>query len=249
MRIAALYDIHGNLPALEAVLHQLAHTKIDQVVIGGDVLAGPMPCETLACLLNLPIPVCFIQGNADREVLAQATGGDPGALPEDIRASVEWVARQLPPEYIQLVAHWPPTVTIDIPGLGSVLFCHATPRSDTEMFTRLTPHDRLVPVFAGLDASIVVCGHTHMQFDRTVGTTQVVNAGSVGMPYGEPGAYWLLLGEAIEFRRTPYDRELAATRIRATEYPQAEDFAATNVLHIPSEAEALDVFTQMEHGS
>jgi Calcineurin-like phosphoesterase superfamily domain len=113
----------------------------------------------------------------------------------------------------------------------------------------LTPEARLVPTFEGLDVSLIVCGHTHMQFDRTIGTVRVLNAGSVGMAYGEPGAYWLLLGPSVTFRRTDYDRTQAATRIRATDYPEAEDFATNNVLHLPSEAEALAVFTQMENAT
>jgi diadenosine tetraphosphatase ApaH/serine/threonine PP2A family protein phosphatase len=130
--------------------------------------------------------------------------------------------------------------------LGEVLFCHATPRNDTEIFTRVTPDDGLVPVFEGVHAPVVVCGHTHMQFERTVGSLRVLNAGSVGMPFGEPDAYWLLLGPDVEFRRTPYDLEKAADRVRGTQYPQAEDFAARNVLHPPSEAEMLEAFRRAE---
>jgi putative phosphoesterase len=244
MRIAALYDIHGNLPALEAVLRDIAQAHVELVVVGGDVVAGPMPREALACLLNLSLPIQFIQGNADREVLAQMNGATASAVPDHIRAITGWVAQQLLPEHARLFATWPATLHLDVSDIGQVLFCHATPRSDTELFTRLTPEERLVPIFEGLEASVVVCGHTHMQFDRTIGTTRVVNAGSVGMPYGEPGAYWLLLGPTIQFRRTDYDRERAAARILATSYPQAEDFAANNVVHIPSEAEALEVFTR-----
>ena len=124
-----------------------------------------------------------------------------------------------------------------------MLFCHATPRNDTEIFTRLTSEDRLLPVFEGLNVPLVVCGHTHMQFDRTIGRTRVVNAGSVGMPFGEPGAYWLLLGPDVQLRHTPYDLTTAAERIRDTKYPQAQDFAARNVLQPPSEAQMLEVFT------
>ena len=131
-------------------------------------------------------------------------------------------------------------------GLGDVLFCHATPRNDTEIFTRLTPEERLLPVFQDVEASLVVCGHTHMQFDRRVGRLRVVNAGSVGMPFQAPGAYWLLLGPDIELRRTPYDLEDAARRIRATAYPQAEDFAANNVLTTPSETDTLQAFGRAE---
>jgi hypothetical protein len=127
-----------------------------------------------------------------------------------------------------------------------VLFCHATPRSDTEIFTRLTAEERLLPLFEGLDAAVVVCGHTHMQFDRTIAGVRVVNAGSVGMPFGEPGAYWLLLGPDVRLRYTPYDLAGAAARIRGTAYPQADDFAARNVLVPPSEAAMLDAFARAE---
>ena len=246
MRVAAIYDIHGNLPALEAVLQDIAQAKVDLVVVGGDVVAGPMPCETLACLLNFTIPVQFIQGNADREVVAQMAGTDADAVPEHVREIVRWVAHQLHPEHARLLASWPTTLEVEISGLGEVLFCHATPQSDTEVFTRLTPEERLVPLFDGLNAPLVICGHTHMQFDRTIGRTRVVNAGSVGMPYGEPGAYWLLLGPRVQFRHTRYDSTQAAASILATDYPQAQDFAAHNVVQTPSEAEALEVFTQME---
>jgi putative phosphoesterase len=248
MRVAAIYDIHGNLPALEAALQDIRQAEVDHVVVGGDVLPGPLPRETLACLLDLNIPVQFIQGNGDREVLAQMTGTETGAVPEQFREVVRWVAQQLHPEHERLVAGWPKSLRIEIRGLGEVLFCHATPRNDTEVFTRLTPEDRLLPVFEGLNVPVVICGHTHMQFDRTIGRVRVVNAGSVGMPYGEPGAYWLLLGPNVQFRHTPYDLTKAAERIRDTDYPQAQDFAAHNVLQPPSEGEALEVFTQVELG-
>jgi hypothetical protein len=174
------------------------------------------------------------------------TGSSADAVPEPVQAITHWVAHQLLPEHARFIASWPATFQLDIPGLGQVLFCHATPRSDTALFTRLTPEARLAPDFEGLSVALVVCGHTHMQFDRTIGTIRVLNAGSVGMPYGEPGAYWLLLGPTIQFRRTSYDRTQAAARILATDYPQAEEFAAENVAHLPSEAEALEVFTRME---
>jgi len=127
-----------------------------------------------------------------------------------------------------------------------VLFCHATPRNDTEVFTRLTPEERLLPVFEGIDVPVVVCGHTHMQFERTIGRTRVVNAGSVGMPFGDPGAYWVLLGPTVQLRHTRYDLTKAAERIRATEYPQAQEFAARNVLQPPSAAETLEALAQVE---
>jgi diadenosine tetraphosphatase ApaH/serine/threonine PP2A family protein phosphatase len=159
---------------------------------------------------------------------------------------MRWNAQQLNLEDQQLLASWPKTLQVKIRGLGEVLFCHATPRSDTEVFTRLTPEDRLLPIFEGLNVPLVVCGHTHMQFDRTIGRVRVVNAGSVGMPYGEPGAYWLLLGPNVQFRHTSYDLTKAAERIRGTNYPQAQDFAAHNILQPPSEGEILKVFTKAQ---
>lgn len=242
MRVAALYDIHGNLPALEAVLREVRKAAVDEVVVGGDVVPGPMPCEVIAVLLNLDVPVRFIRGNGEREVLGQLSGASSGGVPEQFRGVVTWVGEQLAPEHARILSSWPPTTMLEIPGLGKVLFCHATPRSDTELFTRLTPEDRILPIFERPDARLVICGHTHMQFDRTAGFTRIVNAGSVGMPFGEPGAYWLLLGPGVESRRTRYDLEEAAERIRATDYPQAEEFAGGNVLAPPSEAEMLDVF-------
>ena len=246
MRVAAIYDIHGNMPALEAVLQEIRQAGIDLIVVGGDVVPGPMPRETLACLLDFDIPVQFIRGNGEGEILAQMAGMDTGNVPERFREVVRWVAQQLQPEHERLLAGWPGTLSVEIQGLGEALFCHATPRNDTEIFTRLTPEERLLPVFEGLNASVVVCGHTHMQFDRMVGTVRVVNAGSVGMPYGERGAYWLLLGPGVQFRHTVYDFAKAAERIRGTDYPQAEDFAARNVLQPPSEGDALASFTPAE---
>src|SRR6266850_1987740 len=202
MRVAALYDIHANLPALEAVLQDVRLAEVDHVVVGGDVLPGPMPAETLACLADLDLPIQFIHGNGERVVLAQVAGGDVSEVPERHREVIRWTAAQLRPGDGTWLAKWPATCTVEIHGLGNVLFCHATPRNDTECFTRLTPEDRLVPVFAGVKATLVICGHTHMQFDRTIGSLRVLNAGSVGMPFSQPqGAYWLLLGPDIQLRR------------------------------------------------
>jgi predicted phosphodiesterase len=246
MPVAAVYDIHGNLPALEAVLDDIRQAGVGRVVIGGDVVPGPMPCETLACLLGLDLPVQFIRGNGEFAVLAQRAGTDPGPLPEPARAAVRWTAEQLTPEHARLLAGWPKTLRLEVAGLGDVLFCHATPRDENECFTRLTPDERLLPIFQGLDAPLVVCGHTHMPFDRTVGRVRVVNAGSAGMPFGEPGADWLLLGPGVQLRHTPYDLAKAGERIRQTTYPQAREFVERYVLRPPSEAEMLAVFARAE---
>ena len=257
MRVAALYDIHGNLPALEAVLQDIRQADVDQIVVGGDVVPGPMPRETLGRLLDLDLPTHFIHGNGELAILAQMAEARTGSVtywgttsgarpPESIIEIYRWTAAQLQPELEPPLARWPKTVRLEIDGLGQVLFCHSTPRSETEVFTRLTSEERLLPIFEGLDARVVVCGHTHMQFDRMIGRTRVVNAGSVGMPFGEPGAYWLLLGSDVQLRHTPYDPAKAAECIRATSYPQAEDFAAHNVLQPPSEKQMLEAFSKAE---
>ena len=246
MRVAALYDIHGNLPALEAAFEEVHRSAVDLIIVGGDAVLGPMPRETLEYLLAAQIPVQFIQGNCEREMLTQAAGGDPSSVPPAFREIIRWVAEQLSPEQHRLIASWPVALQLEIPGLGDVLFCHATPRSDTETFTRHTPEERLLPVFGGIDVAMVVCGHTHMQFDRTIGRVRVLNAGSVGMPFGEPGAYWLALGPGAQHRRTQFDLAGAARRIRATDYPQAEEFASHNVLRPPTEERMLEVFAKAE---
>ena len=246
MRVAAIYDIHGNLHALEAVLQDVRHAGVDRLVVGGDVVPGPMPCETLDRLSDLDIPVQFIQGNGEVAVLEQMAGKDPASVPQQFREVVRWTAQQLHPKHEHLLASWPKTLRLEIPELGGVLFCHATPRNENEVFTRRTPEDRLLPIFEGVNASLVVCGHTHMQFDRIVGKIRVVNAGSVGMPFGKPGGYWLLLGPDVQLRHTRYDVTKAAERIRGSDYPQAQDFAARNVLQPPSEKEMLEVFAKAE---
>ena len=256
MRVAALYDIHGNLPALEAVLEELCQADIDQIVVGGDVLPGPMPRQTLQRLLDLDRPVHFLHGNGELAMLALLSAPHEGAvtywgttsgepLPEHYRPVYRWTAQQLQVDYQPVLARWPKILRLEIDGLGAVLFCHATPRSETEIFTRLTPAERLAPLLDPLGVSVVVCGHTHMQFERQVGRTRVVNAGSVGEPYGAPGAHWLLLGPEIELRHTPYDLVLAAERIMATAYPGAHEFIQ-GMLHPPSEGEMLELFTPWE---
>jgi predicted phosphodiesterase len=246
MRVAALYDIHGNLPALEAVLRDVRDAGVDRIVVGGDVIPGPMPREAIARLLGLDLPLHFIQGNGDRAVYQAMAGIDAADVPEPFRPVVRWTAEQLDDDHGRTIAGWPQTLRMEIPGLGDVVFCHATPASDTGIFTRLTPEDRLVPLFEPLGVPMVVCGHTHMQFDRTIGATRVVNAGSVGMPFGDPGAFWLLLGPSVQLRHAPYDLDDAAELVRRTSYPEADHFAARHILNPPSEREMLEAFSRAE---
>ena len=246
MRIAALYDIHGNLPALEAVIEDVHRAGVDLIVVGGDVCPGPMCAESLACLRALDLPTRFISGNGDRDTLALAAGEAVVGVPEVYLPAMRWVASQLDKGARSLMRKWPATLTIESEPLGRVLFCHATPQSDTPIFTRLTAEERLLPLFGETGTDVVVCGHTHMQFDRMIGPVRVVNAGSVGMPFGDPGAYWLLLDSGLQLQRTAYDLLSAAERIRATRYPQADEFAASYVLQPPGESEMLELFSKAE---
>ena len=246
MRIAALYDVHGNLPALEAVLADVRRAGVDRVMIGGDLLPGPMPRGCVDLLRSLDLPVSYIRGNGDRETIAAGRGQVSAAVPEAFRESLRWNAGQLAPGDAERIDAWPLTLRMTIPGLGAVLFCHATPRDDNEIFTAATAEDKLRPLLAPLGADIMVCGHTHMQFDRWIDDTRVVNAGSVGMPFEAPGAYWLLIGETVELRRTDYDREAAAQRVRETAYPHAEAFATSNILSTPDRQSMIAALSKAE---
>jgi len=246
MRVAALYDIHGNLPAFEAVLTEVRNSHVDLVVIGGDVLPGPMPRECLDLALKLGIPTRFIMGNGDRETIAARRGTMSASIPPVFQEAIRWNGEQLTPQDERAIEEWPLTTRIRIDGIGEVLFCHATPRNDTEIFLKTTAEEKLLPLFDPLGVQLVVCGHTHMQFDRMVGHTRIVNAGSVGMPFQEPGAYWVLMGPDVELRRTDYDLDAASTRVRRTAYPQAEQFATGNVLKPPSMQSMLEAMSQAE---
>jgi predicted phosphodiesterase len=248
VRIAALYDIHGNSVALEAVLAEVGALGVDRVVMGGDLVPGPEPREVIASLLGLNVPVDFIYGNGEVAVLEELAGR-AAKVPEQVRPMVRWSGEQLGVGERQLIQGWPKTLEMEISGVGTVIFCHATPRDENEIFTKLTAAEELRGIFEGLEAEVVVCGHTHMQFDLKVGDVRVVNAGSVGMPFGAAGADWLLLGDGagstgVELRHTNYNLESAAERIRATSFPGAAHFAESSVLHPPSEEQMLKAFTK-----
>jgi len=246
VRVAAIYDLHANLPALEAVLEDVRRAEVDLIIVGGDVLPGPMPRESLDMLYGLEIPTRFLHGNGESETLAIIDGLETGKVPASYREAMRWNADQVRGKHEGLLRGWPAEQRLRIPSLGEVLFCHATPRNDFEIFVATTPEGVLEPIFEATGAQVVVCGHTHMQFDRRIGRIRVVNAGSAGMPFAEPGAYWLLLGPDVELRRTKIDLTRAAERIRRTDYPQASEFAEQSVLHPPAEREMLALYSKAE---
>ncbi|MGH7912894.1 MAG: metallophosphoesterase family protein [Candidatus Dormibacteraceae bacterium] len=232
MRIAALYDIHGNLPALDAVLEELRAVEPDLIVLGGDVVLGPMPAQVLDRLAPLADRLRAIRGNCDREVL------EPG---DD--AELRWVADRLTATQRVVLEGWPPLLDLRI-GDRKVLFCHATPGDDLSVFTPQSPDERVRDLFRRASADLVVCGHTHVQFEHRIDGMTIVNAGSVGMPYeDEPGAYWLLLDErGHEFRHTAYDMGAAADVTAVSGYPGA--WFEENLRRMPSREEALQAFEE-----
>jgi putative phosphoesterase len=250
MKIVALYDIHGNLPALDAVLQEAEQEHPDLILVGGDIVPGPMPRATLERLQALGDNMLYIRGNCEREVVAAFDDLPPRqGMSEEVSERMRWTAKQLEHNQRDFLAQLPEQAVLTVDGLGEVLFCHGSPRSDEEIFTAATPEERLRAMLVGVRQHVVVCGHTHMQFDRIVDGIRIVNAGSVGMPYGDAGAYWLLLGPEIMLRRTIYDLEDAAARIRSSGFPQALDFAENNVLKPETEAEAIALFESMAQQS
>ena len=208
MRVAVLCDVHGNLPALEAVLAEVASLDVDRIVCGGDVVAGPFPRESLARLRELG--AAFVRGNADRE------------SPRAPAGTWEWITSNLDADALRFLAGLPQTVS-----LGGVLYCHGSPRDDDEILTRVSPDERFRAALEGVEERLVVGGHTHVQFERTINGISFVNAGSVGIPYeGKQGAFWALLdGEEVDFRHTPYAVGAAAAAIRTSGYPGADQIA------------------------
>jgi putative phosphoesterase len=224
-RVVALYDIHGNLPALEAVLAEVEAVDPDVIVVGGDVVTGPMPAETLDRLVALGDRVRWVRGNADREVLEAIEDGRPAsAFSEEAAVDAAWVAERIAGAQAEILRSFEEAVVLEMDDLGAVRFCHGSPRSDNESITSVTADERLAPIVAGVAEPTVVCGHTHRQFDRVAGRHRVVNAGSVGMPYeGDAAAFWLALGPAIELRRTEYDTGAAVAGFRATDFPDLDE--------------------------
>ncbi|MEV4626427.1 metallophosphoesterase family protein [Micromonospora sp. NPDC049523] len=239
--IAVLSDIHGVLPALDAVLAEPDVRAADRIVLTGDIAAGPQPVETLDRLTALGDRVIWVRGNADRELVELRAGKEP-SIPDPI---APWAAAQLRDDQLDLLTSLPGTVTLPVDGLGTVIFCHATPRDDEEVVLVDSRLDRWTEVFDGLpdEVDTIVCGHTHMPYVRLAHRRLVVNPGSVGMPYGRAGAHWALLGPGVQLRRTPYDIEAARTRIAAeSTYPDTPTWTDYYLHSRASDTEALTTF-------
>jgi predicted phosphodiesterase len=235
VRVAALYDIHGNVPALDAVLAEVEREGVDLIVFGGDVAAGPMPAETIE-RMRAAGGRC-VMGNADRMMVDDFDAGRDPADAEDVMLRpMWWATTRIDRAQRDYLAGFEPAVTLEIDGLGPTLFCHGSPRSDEEKLTRATGEDRLGPILEGVEERIIVCGHTHQQFDRTLLGHRLLNAGSVGMPYeGDAAAFWLLLGPDAELRRTAYDIPAAAEVMRATGMPDVDEVILRESLLEPAD--------------
>ncbi len=220
MRVAVLADIHGNLPALDAVLAEVDAAGADAIVLNGDMATGPMPAQTLERLAGLGERAVWVRGNCERE-LAGAWDGTLGPdLPEVARVPAEYCATQLDRAHRGLLDGLPLSVTLEVTGLGPVRFCHATAASDTAIVLVDSPVDSYRTGFAGVTEPTVVLGHTHMPFDRLADRRRFVNPGSVDA-----------------------DAATQAMRAAAPGYPGLEEFLAENVRTVPSDAEALAVFS------
>ena len=238
--------MHGNLPALEAVLREVDAIEADLVLVGGDVVSGGQPRETLERLLSLGDRARFIRGNADREVTESVMAPKSD---DAIAVAQHWVARRLSQEQIDFLAALPLTTMVDVDGLGPVLFCHATPQDDEAIFTRATPAERVRELVGSIEQHVVVCGHTHAQFDRLVDEVRVVNAGSVGLPYeGRRGAFWAVLGPDVQHRRTDYDVEAAVEAVRAPGLGDDGQWFARYLLEPPTSEEVAEAFERMARG-
>jgi putative phosphoesterase len=244
MRILALYDVHGNLEALEAVLGDPRAAAPDVVVVGGDAVPGPFAAEVLDRLEELDVPTRWLRGNGEREVAEIAAAGDDGEPEHDAgdMAVVTAIlnARTLGAERAVGLGALPMTVEVD-----GVLFCHATPQSDVEILTRASAPERYETALAGVECALVVAGHTHQQDDRVVGGTRFVNAGSVGLPYeGDGAARWLWIedGEPV-LRATVYDHAGAGARILASGWPDRDSTGAAM-----TELVAAEVITELFEG-
>ena len=214
MRVAALYDVHGNLPALDAVL---AEVDADAIVVGGDVVGGVFCSETVERLRALGERALWLRGNAERELVEPPKPREGGPPPGEL----ERIRAELTGEQIEFLYGLPTEVRLDVDGIGAVLFCHATPWNDLDLVTPLTTDERVSTILDGVDADLIVAGHTHMQDRRP----RWVNAGSVGMPYeDDDGAFWAEFGPDVRLRRTSYDRRA----LGEYEYPSASREEAAN---------------------
>lgn len=206
-RIAVVSDVHGNTPALEAVLAEVIEAGPEVLVNLGCLTYGPDPNGVTNLLRSVPVPTLSVRGNGDRAVLGLV---DDGLAPETQRDL--FVVANHDEATLAFLRETRPIHRLNVVGLGTVVFCHGSPRSDTELITPRTPETRLRDALGDMVCDVLATGHTHLQFDRRLETVRSVGPGSVGMPYhnGPTGARWALFGPDVDMRVTSYDLEAAA---------------------------------------
>jgi predicted phosphodiesterase len=227
--LAALYDIHGNLPALEAVLADADAAGADRFLLGGDYASlGAWPVETLERLRTLP-SAGWLRGNWER------WQAHPGEAPEldFIQAALAWVLDELPEGAAQELGELPTTIRLD-----EAFFSHGSPASDMRTFMPQPAGDE-DELLAGLHERRLVFGHSHLQFERVAANgVELVNAGSVGLPFdGDTRAAYALLREnGVELRRVAYDHLAVAAAIRERMPGFGDDLAVRIETANPPEA-------------
>ena len=208
--VALLYDIHGNLPALEAVLADAGRAGATTFLLGGDYAAfGPWPRETAELLETLPA-VARIRGNAERWL--QEEPEVPPSAQALVAAAVTAAQDSLGADLVARLYELPEHAQLD-----AMLVCHGSPLSDVESFAPEAQPDE-ERMLAGERQRTILFGHSHQQFERPGPSgTLLVNPGSVGAPLdGDPRAAWALYeGGEIRFRRSAYDVERAAAKMRS----------------------------------
>ena len=201
--VACLYDVHGNLPALEAVLADAADA--DGWVLGGDfALFGGWPAETVARLRELS-PAIWIRGNCERLT------ADPETAPDYVHPALAASRAALGDELVEELAVLPETAED-----GDTFFCHASPISDSRSFAP-EPADEDAELLGDVRARRVMFGHTHLPFRRVVDGIELVNPGSVGLPFdGDPRAAYAVIGDdgRVVHHRVEYDVATSAARVR-----------------------------------
>jgi predicted phosphodiesterase len=218
MMLAILYDVHGNRPALEAVLGHAREQGAERFVLGGDYSAfGAWPVACVTILRGLA-ETTWIRGNWER------WQAEPGAVPDDavLQSANAWVRSHLGDGLVAELAALPPALV-----LGDTLFCHASPASDIEPFGREPDPEGDDQLLAGVAQQRVVFGHTHVQFQRrSASGIELVNPGSVGLPWdGDVRAAYATLDEdadAIALHRVEYDVDAASAALAKIAEPWTE---------------------------
>lgn len=209
-RLAVLADIHGNLPALEAVLSDVQQFKVDQVILAGDVINwGPFSPQVMQRVMSEGWAV--IRGNNELYLLDHGTARAPADW--DSYTIPPFLRRQLEPAMINAVACWADSLTLRFPDAPTVRVVHGSPRSHFEPIYPQSTETEIAEMLAGVSESTLICAHTHLPIDRMVGAWHILNPGTVGVPLdGTHEASYMILdgderGWRATFRRVPYDRQ------------------------------------------